>query len=427
MVGPGTARGKVNVDMEYITTIRRRRRGSSIQWTARLIYEDPATGRRKEKARNATSPKEAKRRLKELEDEFLSGGAVAVESDRMTFAALVTHCKENRYCEAVYDSEGRKLLGVRGRVTVMGHIKTLERFFGKMLLREVNVASLRAYRKARLLSKTKQGTPLSVCTVNRELSTLRAMLNEAIVNDWLLVNPFKRVRPGELISIADERKRTTVISYAEEARLLSVCGTDHRRHLKAFLIAALDTGARRGELLSLRWSDVDFNAGQIGRLDSSLAFVDGTGLKSYKGKTVSYRPVPLTPRLAAALLDLREKPGISTFKKGRKTGIKPSKDLVFGIGRTIQNSWQKARLDANLRHVRLHDLRHTAATRLKDKLPISDVGLILGHSDPRTTNRYVNRTPELIRAAGEVLHELQEQNRQASAEAEIQKETNAVN
>ena len=89
--------------------------------------------------------------------------------------------------------------------------------------------------------------------------------------------------------------------------------------------------------------------------------------------------------------------------------------------RTIQKSWELARADAKLQHVRLHDLRHTAATRLKDKLVISDVGLILGHSDPRTTQRYVNRTPEVVRAAGEVLHDLQERNRQ-SLETEIQTE-----
>ena len=399
--------------MEYIMTIRKRRRGSSTQWTARLIYDDSATGRRKEKARNADSAKEARRRLKELEDEFLSGGAVAVESDRMTFQSLVTHCKENRYCEPVYDSEGRKLMGVRGRGTILGHLAVLEKFFGKMLVREINVASLRAYRKSRLLTKTKAGTLLSVCTVNRELSTLRAVLNEAIVNDWLLVNPFKRVRPGELISIADERKRTTVISLTEEGRLLAACDSEYRRHTKAFIIALLDTGARRGELFRLRWADVDVEAMHM-------------TVTSYKGKTVQKRPVPLTPRLLSAIVDLREHPPIATRKIGRKTRMKPDKDLVFGIGRTIQKSWELARADAKLQHVRLHDLRHTAATRLKDKLVISDVGLILGHSDPRTTQRYVNRTPEVVRAAGEVLHDLQERNRQ-SLDTEIQKQTGAVN
>lgn len=398
----------------YIATIRKRRRGKSVEWTARLIYEDAVTGRRRERSRNCSSQAEAKRRKKELEDEFLAGGAVAIESDRMTFSALVEHCKENRYCEAVYDDEGRKLMGVRGKATAWGHMATLEKFFGRMALREINVASLRGFRKSRLFTKTKRGTRLSVCTINRELSTLRAMLNEAIVNDWLLVSPFKRVRPGELISIADERKRTTILSFAEEARLLQACQTDYRRHLKAFIIAALDTGARRGELLKLRWCDVDFDAPEI------------RNITSYKGKTVDHRPVPLTPRLAAASLDLREKPGIATFKTGRKTGVKPDKSLVFGIQKTLQTSWEAARLDANLLHIRLHDLRHTAATRLKKRLPITDVGLILGHSDPRTTQRYVNRTPEVVQEARDVLHEFQHQQKQSSKE-EVQQETDAIN
>lgn len=305
-------------------------------------------------------------------------------------------------------------MGVRGKATAWGHMATLEKFFGRMALREINVASLRGFRKSRLFTKTKRGTRLSVCTINRELSTLRAMLNEAIVNDWLLVSPFKRVRPGELISIADERKRTTILSFAEEARLLQACQTDYRRHLKAFIIAALDTGARRGELLKLRWCDVDFDAPEI------------RNITSYKGKTVDHRPVPLTPRLAAASLDLREKPGIATFKTGRKTGVKPDKSLVFGIQKTLQTSWEAARLDANLLHIRLHDLRHTAATRLKKRLPITDVGLILGHSDPRTTQRYVNRTPEVVQEARDVLHEFQHQQKQSSKE-EVQQETDAIN
>jgi len=89
---------------------------------------------------------------------------------------------------------------------------------------------------------------------------------------------------------------------------------------------------------------VDFDAPEI------------RNITSYKGKTVDHRPVPLTPRLAAALLDLREKPGIATFKTGRKTGVKPDKSLVFGIQKTLQTSWEAARLDANLPHIRLHDL-----------------------------------------------------------------------
>jgi site-specific recombinase XerD len=84
--------------------------------------------------------------------------------------------------------------------------KALEDYFGSIRLRDIQVANLRAYRKHRLFCKNRRGGPLSVATVNRELSTMRAMLNEALVNDWILTNPFKKVRPGELISIADERR-----------------------------------------------------------------------------------------------------------------------------------------------------------------------------------------------------------------------------
>ena len=114
-----------------------------------------------------------------------------------------------------------------------------------------------------------------------------------------------------MISIADERKRTVVISAEEEARLLGVCNTPHRRHLKAFIIAAVDTGARRGELLKLRRPDVDFTAGVI------------NNITSYKGKTVDRRPVPLTARLRETLLDLFDTPSIGAFKTGRKSGILP--------------------------------------------------------------------------------------------------------
>ena len=53
----------------------------------------------------------------------------------MTFAELAKHCKETRYCEAQYDSEGRKIIGVRGKDTIDSHIKALEEYFGPDKLR----------------------------------------------------------------------------------------------------------------------------------------------------------------------------------------------------------------------------------------------------------------------------------------------------
>ena len=291
--------------MDYTTTIVKRRRHHKVEYLARLRYYDAETGARKEKSKSAPTISEAKRFLRDMEDEFESGGQTAMESDQMTFAELAKHCKETRYCEAQFDSEGRKIIGVRGKDTIDSHIKALEEYFGSDKLREIRVANLRAYRKHRLFCTNRHKKRLSVATVNRELSTMRAMLNEAMVNDWILVNPFKKVRPGELISIADERKRETILTPAEEKVLLAACATHWRRHLRVLVIAALDTGARQGELLKLRWSDIAFDEGVI------------KNVTSYKGKTVQRREVPLTGRLRAALLDLKQKRGAATFKRGR--------------------------------------------------------------------------------------------------------------
>src|SRR5260370_5863639 len=211
---------------------------------------------------------------------------------------------------------------------------------------------MRTYWKQRHFCTNRHKKRLSVATVNQEMSNMGEMLNEARGNDWILANPFKKVRPGELISIADERKRETILTTAEEKTLLAACATERRRHLRALVIAALDTGARQGELLKLRSPDIGFDEGVI------------KNVTSYKGRTVQRREVPLTARLKAALLDLREKRSLATFRCSAKTGKKPDKSLVFMVTSNVHASCNAARKDAKLQHIRFHDMRLKAPTRL---------------------------------------------------------------
>jgi integrase len=74
-------------------------------------------------------------------------------------------------------------------------------------------------------------------------------------------NPFDA--GDQLISIADERHRERIISEAEEARLLAACCHPQRLHLRPIIICALYTGMRQGEILKLRWSDVDLATRKI--------------------------------------------------------------------------------------------------------------------------------------------------------------------
>jgi len=77
--------------MDYTTAISKRRRHQKVEYLARLMYCDEETGARKEKSKSAPSTSEAKRCLKELEDDFERGGQRALETDQMTFAELVKH------------------------------------------------------------------------------------------------------------------------------------------------------------------------------------------------------------------------------------------------------------------------------------------------------------------------------------------------
>lgn len=413
------------MDYKVWTTTRTRKnkdgKVSRTEYLARLRYVDPESGETKEFWRSADNKGAARRAMHKLEDDFLERGPKAIERERMTFSELVDYSKKNRYVAAVYDGRDRIVGGVRGLKTVLGHMAVLEEFFGDMQLRDIDVASIRRYKIWRMETyewwrekrKCRLKGRLSITTVNRELSTMRAMFNQAIAGDLggVKVSPFERCQKGELINKGEERQRQTIISFEEEDSILAQCEDEYSRHTKVLVIAATDTGARKGELTGVRKS-TDLHFG------NKVFLVDGEPCEScrqkmgdhiivmsWKRKGMIKRAVPVTPRLKAAILDLIENPGIATFKTGRKSKKKPDPDLLFGVT-TYQRSWEKARAGANLNYVRIHDLRHTAATRMKKGLPLDEVGVVLGHSDPRTTQRYVNNAPEVVREAGNILHNL---------------------
>src|SRR5262249_27449356 len=148
--------------------------------------------------------------------------------------------------------------------------------------------------------------------VNRELEVLRAMLRFAVGEGWLSRSPFQNLSTP-LISKADETKRDRILTRDEERRLLAACEAKEREHLKPLIIAALDTGCRKGELLLLTWSDLDFESRTI-------------TVRELTCKTLTSRTVPMSVRLTAELQSLR-----SRF---------PDRDTVFGIKLKFQHSWQ---------------------------------------------------------------------------------------
>lgn len=157
----------------------------------------------------------------------------------------------------------------------------------------------------------------------------------------------------------------------------------------AIYITAAFTGLRRGELIALRWRDVDF-AGQVVRVRASYA--EGVLTTPKSGKV---RSVPLAPPVAEALAKLGQ--------RERWTG---DDDLVFVgqagsylDGRALRRRYDAALERAGLRKLRFHDLRHTFGTRMIAKADIRRVQEWMGHADIETTMKYLHYAPRDADAA----------------------------
>ena len=155
-----------------------------------------------------------------------------------------------------------------------------------------------------------------------------------------------------------------------------------------FLTAAF-TGLRMGELLALRWRDVDF-AGSTVRVRASYYLAQLTTPKSGK-----VRAVPMAPDVATALAQL-----------GRRQDWAGDDDLVFAgeaggylDGSALRRRYKEALSRAGLRALRFHDLRHTFGTRMIAKADIRRVQEWMGHAEIQTTMRYLHYAPRSEDAA----------------------------
>ncbi|MEO8967568.1 MAG: tyrosine-type recombinase/integrase [Solirubrobacteraceae bacterium] len=151
----------------------------------------------------------------------------------------------------------------------------------------------------------------------------------------------------------------------------------------ALYLTAAFTGLRMGELLALRWRDVDF-AGSAVRVRASYYAGNLTTPKSGK-----VRAVPLAPDVASALAQL-----------GQRRDWVGDDDLVFAgeagsylDGSALRRRYKAALAVCGLRPLRFHDMRHTFGTRMITKADIRRVQEWMGHADIQTTMRYLHYAP----------------------------------
>jgi integrase len=151
----------------------------------------------------------------------------------------------------------------------------------------------------------------------------------------------------------------------------------------AIFLTAAFTGLRMGELIALRWRDVDF-ARAVLRVRASYAGEALTTPKSGKA-----RAVPLAPDIAQALARL----GDRELFTGEDDLVFPGEAGGYLDGSALRRRYKAALRRAGLRSLRFHDLRHTFGTRMIAKADIRRVQEWMGHADIQTTMRYLHYAP----------------------------------
>ena len=289
--------------------------------------------------------------------------------------------------------------GLKTADTIRGHIKQLDEVLGELpvnaLEKPADIARFKAqYRNGRTLA-----------TVNRVLGVLRAAVNWGRFQDppLLSTSPFHRF--GVSIKRRDENKRDRRVHRDEEQRLLAACVTmnaaEHKWVGPAMhdrIVGALENCCRQGEMLRIKNKDVDWAQHQT--------IIRGANAKDSENRRIPFDPhgrlAPILKRRAvlgpnACVFGSAGGEFVASFKTAWESL------LLVANGHDTTRAKPGARVDrAKLREIDLHwhDLRHEGACRLlADGVDIRVVQLILGHSDIKTTQRYLNITDEELRKA----------------------------
>jgi len=205
---------------------------------------------------------------------------------------------------------------------------------------------------------------VSGATSNRYLAALSAVLTLAEKEwEWLSRNPVSKVRRR-----AESRGRVRFLSDDERKRLLKACEASHDRRLHPLVLFALTTGARQGELLGLRWEDVD--------LENARA-------RLQKTKNKDRRSISFPGSAGEVLREMAKAPHDSGYLFANGDGLP-----TFS-----KKPWLAALNEAKIDDFRFHDLRHTAASYLAmSGATLPELAAFLGHRTLAMVQRYAHLT-----------------------------------
>ena len=281
-------------------------------------------------------------------------GAIPLETPNITLSQLL-------HMEVKYARLNKK-----SYKTDECRIKPIKTFFGaNTYIKDIKPEKIEAF-KTYLLQAGRSRT-----TVNRYLEQLSKCFSIAVENEYLKKNPCKSVKKFPI-------KNTTIryLNKEEEYRLMKKLP----EYLKPIFITALNTGLRKSNILQLMWEQVNFELKHIEILEN-------------KGN--KHLIIPLNKKMLELLRELHYEGAKGHIFVNPKTGT---------YYKDIKKAWHSALKEAGIENFRFHDLRHTVGTRMAvNNVPIHIIKTVLGHSEIKTTMRYLHSTSQSLLSAVEVL------------------------
>jgi len=277
-----------------------------------------------------------------------------VEAKRNTLSDLIRR----------YRDEYLPTAGLRSPHDRMEYLAVWDAELGPLMLAEVTPAKIVAVRNKLSTKTTRRGSTMKNSSVNRYLSALRHCFTIGVREFGLLDdNPMRKVS-----QLTEPRGRVRFLSDAERDALLRECKA-HSGTLHLIVVIALSTGARHGEILNLRWPDVDMQRGML------------TFQQTKNGERRSAPLVGLAHRLLA--------------EHGKVRRL--DNDLVFpglrGAPLETGKMFRQAMERAGLKDFHFHDLRHTAASYLAmNGATLAEIAEVLGHKTLQMVKRYAHLT-----------------------------------
>lgn len=259
-------------------------------------------------------------------------------------------------------------------------------YFGGLTLRSISARQIEEYMQKR----SQAGSKPAPATINKERSLLSAVLNTACRRCLIDVNPVSRVRPLRENNIKDRWLTTEEVSAIIEKA---------EPWVRAFILFAVNTGLRVGEICSLRWNDIDSNPGFVRIGEES------------KGRKIRY--VPLNSAAKAAI-DTQSRHMVRNPESGRpipvpfifvnarfKDAYRPKSvyhSFVAAVRAVADDLLANGRDAEPLAGITFHTLRHTFASWVIQRgIPLAEVQQYLGHSSDVTTRRYAHLAPATSR------------------------------